>query len=89
MKLSEIFESTVGRGVDRGIEGDWRDQMAAQHAARRNVQSSTGTSVTGGFWLISREGKRLAGPFTSEENANKYKVGRPDKIPANAVVKEL
>lgn len=84
MKLFEI----LGRGADRNIEADWRDQMAAQAVARRSAPP-TALNAVNGFWLISREGKRLAGPFSSAENAEKYKDGRPDKIPANAVVKAL
>lgn len=84
MKLFEV----LGRGIDRSIESDWRDQMASQAAARRNAPPAA-PSATNGFWLISREGKRLAGPFTTAVNAEKYKSGRPDKIPANAVVKPL
>lgn len=85
MKLFEIF----GRGADRSIEGDWREQMAAQHAARTATQTTTGTSAVHGVWLISREGKRLAGPFADMAKAEMYKKGRPDRIPANAVIKEL
>lgn len=85
MKLFEIF----GRGADRSVEGDWREQMAAQHAARTSTQTATGDPAVHGFWLISREGKRLAGPFTDANKAEAYKKGRPDRIPANAVVKEL
>lgn len=89
MKLKELFESIMGRGADRGVERDWRDQMASQHAARTSAQTTSGTSAVHGFWLLSREGKRLAGPFTSVEKANAYKTGRPDRIPANAIVKQL
>ena len=85
MKLFEIF----GRGVDRSTETGWRDQMVAQHAARTALQTSTGTPAVHGFWLISREGKRLAGPFSDAVKAETYKDGRPDRIPANAVVKKL
>lgn len=85
MKLFEIF----GRGADRSIEGDWREQMTSQHAARRNTQTTTGASAIRGFWLISREGKRLAGPFIDADKAETHKRGRPDRIPANAVVKEM
>lgn len=87
MKLKEIMESVFGRGIDRSIARDWRDQLTSQHASRDTT--ATGTSATRGIWLISREGKRLAGPFASAEKANQYKAGRPDRIPANAVVKEL
>ena len=85
MKLFEIF----GRGADRSVEGDWREQMASQHAARTAAQTSTGASAVHGFWLISREGKRLMGPFTDANKAEAYKRGRPDRIPATAVVKQL
>lgn len=81
MKLFEIF----GRGLDRGVEQDWRDQMQQQAAARQQATAH----ATQGYWLISREGKRLAGPFSSEANANNYKTNRPDRIPANAVVKPM
>lgn len=83
MKLFELF----GRGVDRGTEQNWRDQMAGQHAAR--MARPAEANAVHGFWLISREGKRLAGPFTDAEKAETYKQGRPDRIPANAVVKKL
>ena len=87
MKLFEIFESTMGRGADRSIEGDWRDQMAAQHTAR--TAQPTEPNAVHGFWIISREGKRLAGPFTDAGKAEAYKRGRPDRIPVNAVVKSM
>jgi hypothetical protein len=89
MKLKEIFESTMGRGIDRSTESNWRDQMARQSAARANTQTSTGASATSGIWLVSREGKKLAGPFSDEAKAEAYKTGRPDRIPANAVVKSM
>lgn len=82
MKLFEIF----GRGADRSIEADWREQMSNAAQARRSAAPVTPNATTG-LWLYSRDGKRLAGPFTSEANALKYKQGRPDKIPANAVVR--
>lgn len=83
MKLFEIF----GRGADRSVEGEWREQMAARHAARTSDPAHA--SAVHGFWLISREGKRLAGPFADANKAELYKRGRPDRIPANAVVKKL
>ncbi len=82
MKLKEFMEGEYARGRDRDAVGDWQDQIAAQTASRP-------ADPTHGIWLISREGKRLAGPFASAEKANQYKTGRPDRIPANAVVKEL
>lgn len=85
MKLFEI----VGRGIDRDTESNWRDQMANQAIDRKNMQTSTGASATSGIWLISREGKKLAGPFSDTEKAEAYKVGRPDRIPADAIVKQL
>ncbi len=88
MKLKELFEM-MGWGVDRGNERDWRDQMVTQHQNRNNTQSAAGTSINKGFWIVSREGKTLAGPFTDQQKANQYKAGRPDRIPANAVIKSM
>lgn len=83
MKLLEIF----GRGIDRDTETNWRDQRASQSA--QHGLTATGTSATKGIWLISRQGKRLAGPFTDEAKAQSYKDGRPDRIPADAVIRTL
>ena len=82
MKLKEIMEGEYARGRDRDAVRDWQDQIAAQSANRP-------VDPTRGIWLISREGKRLAGPFASADKANLYKAGRPDRIPANAIVKKL
>lgn len=85
MKLFEIF----GRGRDRDTESNWRDQMANQAVERKNMQTSTGTSALSGFWLISQEGKKLAGPFGDAEKAETYKANRTGRIPVNAIVKQL
>lgn len=87
MKLFELLEGVFGRGIDRGTEANWRDQMVTQSAQRGMTQ--TGTSATKGIWLISRQGKRLAGPFANAEKAEAYKTGRPDRIPADAMIKSL
>lgn len=84
MKLMEI----VGRGADRGIEADWREQMHSR-ATQPGPQTMTGASAVRGFWIISRQGKRLAGPFTDAEKAEAYKAGHKDKIPADAVVRKM
>lgn len=57
MKLFEI----TGTGRDRGIEADCANQMQQQSAQRgTGPQTMTGASAVSGFWLISREGKKLA-----------------------------
>lgn len=81
MKLFEIY----GRGIDRDTEQNWREQQAAQAAQRGQTQ--TGASATKGIWLLSQQGKRLAGPFADEAKAKAYQAGRPDRIPSDAVIK--
>lgn len=79
MKLIDILLPESERGV--GYE--WHTSLA--NATNR----PTGASAARGWWLLSRQGKRLAGPFADEEKANRFKTNRPDRIPSDAVAKKL
>lgn len=60
-------------------------QLAAQHSREPNAAPSP----TAGVWLVDkRTARRLAGPFASVERARAHQKNRPDKIPADAVVRQ-
>lgn len=71
MKLLEIW----GTGRDRGVEADWREQQARPSAERTMAQTQQ-QAVTKGYWLVSKEGKKLRGPFSSEQAATQFKTAR-------------
>lgn len=81
MKLNEIY----GTGADQTKERNWRDQMVSQHA----VRAADKAAIVKGFWLVAPDGKKLSGPFTDEAKAMAFKINRPDRIPTDAVVKEM
>jgi hypothetical protein len=57
---------------------------------RRNRGERDRNSYLTGFWLIDpTSGKKITGPFKDKEAALRFKANRPDKVPANAVVKPL
>lgn len=66
MKLLEI----LGRGADRNVEMQWRDQIAAQVA-----QKMATPSATEGHWIMEPNG-RYRGPFRTEQAAKDFMVAR-------------
>ena len=80
MKLFEI--------LDRGGDIAWHADIA-NRSTSRPVDISHPSSHARGWWLISREGKRLAGPFKDQDAAASFKANRPDRIPPTAIAKEF
>ena len=63
---------------DRSGEQQWRADIEQRSAA------------LAGVWIIDRKtAKRLAGPFKDEQKAESFKKNRPDRIPADAIIKTI
>ena len=63
---------------DRAGDQQWRADIEQRNAA------------LAGVWIIDRKtAKRLAGPFKDEQKAQSFKVNRPDRIPADAIIKTI
>lgn len=80
MLLNEIFD----RG-DTDLRNTWEQRRKEElaHKAKMN-------SYVKGFWLLDKKSaKKLSGPFKSFDAAESFKTNRSDKIPADAVIKEL
>lgn len=79
MKLTEILTE-----VDRG------DLELMQTYDRRQQATAQRDDPSRGFWLIDRKtGKKLSGPFKSEEAASSFKQNRTDRIPSDARIVRL
>lgn len=77
MKLMEI----VDRG-DMALNRAWEQRQGrSQDMHAKHVK---------GYWLLDRKtGKKLSGPFGDHDKAESFKSNRSDKIPSDAVIREL
>lgn len=84
MKLMEIFS-------DRGADVRWHyDKIGSATSQKPNpLQLQKAGLIQDGVWLLSPEGKRLAGPFPDMQTASRFKENRPDRIPADAVARRV
>lgn len=76
MKIHQILTE-----IDAG-DINWAHSIASREQSK--------SAATSGFWLIDKQtGKKLHGPFKDYEAARTFKRNRPDRIPADAVIKPL
>ena len=73
MKVLELFGNSSS---SRHGDYEWHQSIANPHSAIK------------GFWLM-KDGVKLSGPFATYDKAASFKANRKDKIPVNAVIKEL
>lgn len=73
MKVLDLFDDSSSSRYD---DRAWHQSITTPHAAIK------------GFWLV-KDGKKLSGPFTAYDKAASFKANRKDKIPVDAVIKEL
>lgn len=81
MKLFEILE-----------EGEWSGDIALQNTQqyRNDRGQRDASSFTKGVWIIDRNtGKKLAGPFKDNDAARTFKANRGDRIPPDALLRDL
>lgn len=74
MKLFEIAYDDIVWRSNLELKADETDAMRSKFA---------------GHWLVLPDGKRVAGPFKSADAAASFKQNRPDRIPGDAVVRQL
>lgn len=83
MKLIEVFS-------DRGSDVRWHYDKIGKSVDKANpLQLQKAGLIQDGVWLLSAEGKRLAGPFPDMQTAARFKENRPDRIPADAVARRV
>jgi hypothetical protein len=65
--------------------------VAMAHAADARQQKMSGmASATKGYWLLDkRSGKKLSGPFKDYASAESFQENRKDRIPSDAVIREV
>lgn len=76
MKLLEIYDT---RSDYRREAGDLNYHTSVEKA----------NAAIKGFWIMDRSGKKLSGPYATREKAESFKANRPDRIPRDAIIKEI
>ncbi len=75
MKIIDLLEDGAGDEIE------WRNGI-------ENNRTNNWNKLAKGWFIVDKTGKRLRGPFTSSEDANRFRNNRSD-LPTPNYVKEV